>query len=175
MICVFGGGGGGGGGGCGMVLPSPLPSPSRSRRRVWYLRISSSISVEIHLLRLLMVFSRSLSLRLMMVVVRSRVLIDSSLFSQLLDRSSCSSLIAFWLQSWRLCRSALIWSNLACAAPIILSFSSPNLLITAYHGITSAALIFSVRVSTTSFWPVASPFRAAISSFSCWRRVVSSS
>jgi len=78
-----------------MVPPNPLPSPSRSGGGVRCLRISSSISAEIPLLRLFMVFSRSLSLRLIVVVVRSRVSIDFLLFSQVLDRSSCSCLIAF--------------------------------------------------------------------------------
>jgi len=175
VIRVSGGGGGGGGGGGAIVPPSPLPSPSRSGGGVRCLRISSSISAEIPPLHLLVVFSRSLSLRLLVVVVQSRVSIDSLLFSQLFDWSSCSCLMAFWLQSWRLCRLALIWSNSACAEPIILSFSSPNLLIRASYLITSAALILSVRVSTASFWPVASLFRASISSLTCWRRVVSSS
>jgi len=92
---VSGGGGGGGGGGGAMVRPNPLPSPSRSGGGVRCLLISSSISAKIPLLRLLVVFSRSLSFRLLVVVVRSRVSIDSLLFSQLLDRSSCACLIAF--------------------------------------------------------------------------------
>jgi len=92
---MCGGGGAGGGGSGGMVPPSPLPSPSRSGGEVLCLRITASISAEIPSLRLLVVFSRSLSLRLMVEVVRSRVLMDSFLFSQLFDRSSSSYLIAF--------------------------------------------------------------------------------
>jgi len=77
VMWVSGVGGGGGGGGGVMVPPSPLPSPSQSGGGVQCLRISSSMSAEIPLLRLLVVFSRSLSLRLMVVVVQSRVSIDS--------------------------------------------------------------------------------------------------
>jgi len=95
VMRVSGGGGGGGGGGGRMVPPSPLPSPSRSGGGVRCLPISSSISPEIPLLHLLVVFSRSLSLRLMVVVVRSRVSIDSLLFSQLFAPSSCCCLMAF--------------------------------------------------------------------------------
>jgi len=89
------GGSGGSGGGGRIVPPSRLPSQSRSGGGVLCLRISSAISVEIPLLRLLVVFTRSFSLRLMVVVVRSRVSIDCLLFSHLLDRSSCSCLMAF--------------------------------------------------------------------------------
>ena len=95
VMRVSGGRGGGGGEGGGMVPPNPLPSPSRSGGVIWCLRISSPISAEIPLLHLLVVFSRSLNLPLMVVVVRSRVSIDSLLFSHLLDRLSCSCLIAF--------------------------------------------------------------------------------
>ena len=133
VIQVSGGWGSGGGGGGGIVPPSPLPSPSWSGGGNLCLRISCSISAEISRLRLLVVFLRSLSLRLMVVVVRSRISSDSLLFSQLFDRSSCSCLIAFWLQSWRLFKSAFIWSNTACASPMILLFSSPSFLINAFH------------------------------------------
>jgi len=77
VMRVSGVGGGGGGGGGGIVPPSPLPSPSRSRGGVLCLRISSSIWAKIPRLCLLVVFSRSLNLHLIVVVVLSRVLIDS--------------------------------------------------------------------------------------------------
>jgi len=133
VLRVSSGGGGGGEGGGGIVPPSPLPSPTRSGEGVRCLRISSSISAKIPLLRFLMVFSWSLSLHLMVVVVRSRVSIDFLLFSQILDWLSCACLIVFWLQLWSLYRSDLIWFNSACAPPIILLFSPPNLLIRACH------------------------------------------
>jgi len=107
VMGVSSGGGGGGGGGGGIVPPSPPPRPSRSVAGVLFLRISSSISGEISRLHLLVVFSRSLSLRLMVVVVQSRFSIDSLLFSQLFNHSSYSCLITLWLQSLRLCKSAL--------------------------------------------------------------------
>jgi len=78
---VSGGGGGEGGGRGGIVPPNPLPSPRRSGGGVRCLRISSSISAENPLFHLLVVFSSPLSLHLIVVVVRSRVSIDSLLFS----------------------------------------------------------------------------------------------
>jgi len=81
-MCTPGRDGGDGEGG-GMVPPSPLPSPSRRSGGVRCVRIPSAISADIPLLDLLVVFSRSLSSPLMVVVVRSRVSINSLLFSQL--------------------------------------------------------------------------------------------
>jgi len=97
VLRVSAGGGEGGCGGGGLVSPSPLPSPSRSGGGLLCIQISNSISAEIPLLHLLVVFSRSFSLRLIVVVLRSKVLIDFLLFTKLFDRSSCSCLIALWL------------------------------------------------------------------------------
>ena len=112
-----GGGGGGGGGG--------LPLPWRSGGGVRSLWISSSISAEIPRFRLVEL-SRSLIFRRRVAKVRSRPSIDYLLFSQLLERSSCFCFTACWLHSFRLRKSALIWSNSACATPMTFAFSSSN-------------------------------------------------